>query len=33
MEKIREVNQKLGKFGQSVNQTFTPRPKHDRMWA
>jgi hypothetical protein len=33
MEKVGEINQKLGNFGQNVNQTFAPRPKHDRMWA
>ncbi len=33
MEKIEEVSWKLGKIGQNVNETLTPKPKHDRMWA
>jgi hypothetical protein len=33
MQKIGQVSQKLGKIGQNVNQTLTPRPKHDRIWT
>jgi hypothetical protein len=33
MKKIKESNQKLGKSGQVVSQTLTPRPKHDRIQA
>jgi hypothetical protein len=33
VEKIGEVNWKLGKIGQIVNQTFAPMPKHDKTWA
>jgi len=31
MENDGENNQKVRKDGQVVNQTFTPRPKHDKI--
>jgi len=33
VEKIGEVNPKFGKIGWIVNQTFTPRLEHDRIWV
>jgi len=33
VEKIGENNQKARKTNVVINQTFTPRPKHDKFWA
>jgi hypothetical protein len=32
VDKDEEDNRKVGKVGSIVNQTLTPRPKHDRFY-
>jgi hypothetical protein len=33
VENIEEDNQKVQKIGQVISQAFTPRSKHDKIWA
>jgi len=33
MEKTKEVNQKFGKIGWTINQTFAFGLEHDKIWA
>jgi hypothetical protein len=33
VQKTKEDNQKVGKIGQIISQTFTLKLKHDKIWA